>query len=37
MEILLLAVAIIILVMTYKKVEAILELLLVDQKEADIK
>ncbi|MDN5274239.1 MAG: hypothetical protein JWP06_140 [Candidatus Saccharibacteria bacterium] len=37
METLLLAVAIIILVLTYKKVEAILKLLLIDEKEADIK
>jgi hypothetical protein len=36
METLLLAIAIIILVLTYKKVEAILNLLLVDDKEADI-
>jgi hypothetical protein len=36
METLLLSIAIIILVLMYKKVEAILRLLLVDEKEADL-
>lgn len=36
METLLLSIAIIILVLMYKKVEAILKLLLVDEKEADL-